>query len=323
MLRKRLVLLLLLVCIGISGYLVWDPSFFDKPELKSLDDIDQIVEKELLEFNIKESQIKKRQSGIENGFDRSIIRVTVPSNFSKTFFHSELAHNLYPYGIHSPAIVDLPSGDMNIHIYWMNTVVRTIELRQNTDLVRYRDPGVILLETTSEPSAELLAKLTQMGEPIRLVLRSDNTDVLLSWMDIIPRNSKPPIIHLDYGMTLTDLKDERFDRFVGEISRINKQWPNTSVLVSLEDKELSENRITRLQRTGAHVAKVSNILSMSERINRDEFREILHDFVSKSRSGNHPVLVIPGRANILDWLQEDLVNYKKGGLHLSEPEFVL
>lgn len=323
MLRKRLVLLLLLVCIGISGYLVWDPSFFDKPELKSLDEIDQIVEKELFEFNIKESQIKKRQSGIENGFDRSIIRVTVPSNFSKTFFHSELAHNLYPYGIQSPAIVDLPSGDMNIHIYWMNTVVRTIELRPNTDLVRYRDPGVILLETTSEPSAELLAKLTQMGEPIRLVLRSDNADVLLSWMDIIPRNSKPPIIHLDYGMTLTDLKDERFDRFVGEISRINKQWPNTSVLVSLEDEELSENRITRLQRTGAHVAKVSNILSMSERINRDEFREILNDFVSKSRSGNHPVLVIPGRANILDWLQEDLVNYKKGGLHLSEPEFVL
>lgn len=323
MLRKRITLFLLIVCIGISGYLVWDPSFFDKPELQSLQEIDQIIEKELTEFNIKESQIAKRQFGIEQGFDRKILRVTVPSNFSKTFFHSELAYNLFPYGIQTPSIVELPSGDMNIHIYWMNTVVRTIELRQNTDLVRYRDPGIILLETTSEPSTEVLAKLTQMGEPIRLILRSDNADVLLSWMELIPKNAKPPIIHLDYGVAIAELKDERFDRFVNEVSRINKLWPNTSVLVSLDDEPLSDARIKRLQRTGAHVAKVTNPVSIAERISRDEFKELLHDFVTKSRAGNHPVLVIPGNTTVLDWLQQDLVNYKKGGLNLSEPEFVL
>jgi hypothetical protein len=323
MLRKRIILILLLVCIGISGYLVSDPSFFNRPELQSLDEIDQIIEAELIEFNIKQAQIRHRQAGVEKGFDRQIVQVNVPTNFSKTFFHSELAYKLGPYGIRTPSIVELPSGNMNIHIYWMDTVVRTIELRHNGEFVRYREPGVILLESTTEPSSELLEKLALMGEPIRLVLRSDNADVLLSWMDLIPRSSKPPIIHLDYGVGVGDLKDDRFDRFVGEISRINKQWSNTAVLLSLEDTPVSDARIKRLQRTGAHVVQVKKSLPVAERITRDEFRELLAEFVSQSRAGQLPVLVIPGKINVLDWLQQDLVNYKKGGLNLAEPEFIL
>jgi len=323
MLRKRIILILLLVCIGISGYLVSDPSFFNRPELQSLNEIDQIIEAELIEFNIKQAQIRHRQAGVEKGFDRQIVQVNVPTNFSKTFFHSELAYKLGPYGIRTPSIVELPSGNMNIHIYWMDTVVRTIELRHNGEFVRYREPGVILLESTTEPSSELLEKLALMGEPIRLVLRSDNADVLLSWMDLIPRSSKPPIIHLDYGVGVGDLKDDRFDRFVGEISRINKQWSNTAVLLSLEDTPVSDARIKRLQRTGAHVVQVKKSLPVAERITRDEFRELLAEFVSQSRAGQLPVLVIPGKINVLDWLQQDLVNYKKGGLNLAEPEFIL
>jgi hypothetical protein len=323
MIRKRIILILLLICIGISGYLIGNPSFFDKPELYSLSEIDHIIESELVEFNIKQSQIRQRKSGLEEGFGRQILRVNVPANFSKTFFHSELAYRLNEYGIRTPAVVQLPNGDMNIHVYWLDTVVRTIELRRNTELVRYHDPGIILLESTTEPSSELLNKLALMGEPIRLVLRSDNADVLLSWLELVPRSSKPPIIHLDYRSSITELKDDRFDRFVNEISRINKQWPNTAVLLNLENIELAETRIKRLKRTGAHVVRVTKPLPVPERITRDEFKILLGDFVSQSRAGMLPVLMIPGKVNILDWLQQDLVNYKKGGLNLSEPEFIL
>ncbi len=322
-LRHRMAVALLLMCIAASVTLLYFPEIVASEELASLDSIDNIIQSELTEFNVKQSQIREGDAGITDGFNRKVYRVSIPQSFSKTFLHSELAYRLKPYGIATPSTVNLPDDEMNIHIYWRNTVVRTIELRNNSNVVRNQSPGAILLTSDTYPSQAVLKRIAQMGEPIRLILESDNTDVILSWMQQMPRNMKPPLIALNYGAAVSGLSDERFGRYVADVARIRKQSSNASMILIETDGSIAERRLLRLRRTGIYMTVVSNPIAVKSPIDRESFRTQLQAFVYASRAGELPVLILPASAEIVDWLKADLVNYKKGGLILAEPEFIL
>jgi len=322
-LRHRIVVALLLLCIAASVTLLYFPGIVISEDLASLDAIDEIIQSELTEFNVKQSQITERDAGISDGFSRKIIRVSIPQNFSKTFLHSELAYRLRPLGITTPSTVNLPDNELNIHIYWRNTVVRTIELRNTSNVTRNQNPGAILLATDSYPSEAVLSRIAQMGEPVRLILKSDNTDVILSWLQKSPRNMKPPLIALDYGSGVSGLTDERFDRFVADVTRIRKQTSNASLILIETGGTISERRITRLRRTGIYLVMVSDPILITTQVDRESFRTTLQTFVYAARAGELPVLILPATVDMIDLLKEDLVNFKKGGLVLAEPEFLL
>src|SRR5690606_25644696 len=120
--RQRIALVLLLVCIGICSLLLIQPDLLVKPDLTSLEELDNIISDELIEFNVKQSQISTTTVDEQLGFGRLIYKIDVPENFSKTFFHSELARTLYEFDVRTPSIVNLPNQDLNIHIYWRNTI---------------------------------------------------------------------------------------------------------------------------------------------------------------------------------------------------------
>jgi hypothetical protein len=322
-LRHRIAVALLLLCIGASATLLYFPDMVNSREMANLELIDEIIQAELTEFNIKQSQIRERDAGIKDGFNRKVLRVSIPQNFSKTFLHSELAYRFKSLGIATPATVSLPDDEMNIHIYWRNTVVRTIELRNSTAVARNQSPGAILLTTDTYPAQVVLNRIAQMGEPIRLILKSDNTDVILSWLQQMPRNMKPPLIALNYGAAVSGLSDERFERYVADVTRIRKQTSNASLILIESGGTIAERRLSRLRRTGIYLVVVSNPLFVDVPTDRDVFRSQLQSFVFASRSGERPVLILPATAEVLDWLKADLVNYKKGGLVLAEPEFML
>jgi len=321
--RQRIALVLLLVCIGVCSVLLIEPELLVKPELTSLDELDAIINDELIEFNIKQSQIQLRTVDEQLGFGRQIYRVEVPENFSKTFFHSELSRRLYPFEVRTPSMVDLPSQDLNIHVYWRNTIVRTLELRSSSDLSRNMNPGIIILETSVAPTQQLLERIEQIGEPIRIVYRSDNTDVLLGWLQETPRTMKPPLIHLDYDSGVAGLTDERFDRFISDVSRMVKQSSNTSLILIEQGGFIASARLQRLLRTGVHVTRIQDPIYLSGDTDRESFNEMLQTFVRETRAGKRPVFVVPAIMTYIEWLQEDLIRYKKGGLHLTEPEFIL
>lgn len=321
-LRHRIAVALLVLCIAASGTLLYFPEIIEPAETASLEAIDAIIQSELTEFNIKQSQISERNAGVGDGFDRTILRVTVPQDFSKTFLHSELAMRMSPLGVGTPATVNVPDNEMNIHVYWRNTVVRTIELRYGSS-VRNQSPGVILLLTDSYPSETLLRSIAQMGEPVRLILKSDNTDVILSWLRQIPRTMKPPLVSLDYGAGVSGLSDERFDRYVADITRIRKQTSNASLILTQAGGAISDRRLARLRRTGIYLTVIKDPLTVAPSVDRDTFRADLQAFVYASRAGERPVLILPATTDFIDWLKEDLVNYKKGGLMLAEPDFML
>ncbi len=322
-LRHRIVVALLLLCIAASATLLYFPDLVMSEEPASLERIDQIIESELTEFNVRRSQIAERDAGVSDGFNRKILRVSVSQDFSNTFLHSELAYRLRAIGVIAPATVNLPDGEMNIHIYWRNTVVRTLELRQNVTVNRNQSPGAILLIAESFPSSDVLKRITQMGEPVRLILKSDNTDVILNWLQKTPRNMKPPLILLDHGSYVSGLSEERFDRYVADVTRISKQSSNASLILIESGGIIADRRLNRLRRTGTHLVNVHEPMWIKAPTERETFRADLQKFVFASRAGEMPVLILPASAEMIDWLKEDLVNYKKGGLMLAEPEFIL
>lgn len=320
--RHRIAVVLLLLCIAASGVLLYFPDIIEPAETASLEAIDAIIQSELTEFNIRQSQISERNSGTADGFNRTILRVSVPQDFSKTFLHSELAMRLRPLGVGTPATVNVPDNEMNIHVYWRNTVVRTIELRYG-NAVRNQNPGTIMLLADSYPSETTLKRIAQMGEPVRLILKSDNTDVILSWLRQMPRTMKPPLILLDYGAGVSGLSDERFDRYVADVTRIRKQTSNASLILVETGGAIADRRLARLKRTGIYISVIRDPISISANGDREAFRAELQAFVYASRAGERPALILPATPEIIDWLKEDLVNYKKGGLLLAEPEFML
>jgi hypothetical protein len=319
----HIVVALLLLSIGASATLLYFPEIVNSQEMASLELIDEIILSELTEFNIKQNQIKERNAEIGSGFNRKVIQVSIPQNFSKTFLHSELAFMLKPLSIATPSTVSLPDDEMNIHIYWRNTVVRTIELRNSSNAVRNQSPGAILLTANTYPPKVVLNRIAQMGEPVRLILKSDNTDVILSWLQQIPRNMKPPLIALDYGSPVSVLSDERFERYIADVMRIRKQTSNASLILIESSGTIAERRLSRLRRTGIYVVVVRNPILLDASTDRELFRAQLQTFVYASRTGELPVLILPATAQVIDWLKEDLVQYKKGGLVLAEPEFIL
>lgn len=321
--RHHIAVVLLVLSIGVSATLLYFPHIVNSQELASLEQIDEIILTELAEFNIKQNQIKESNAGIGSGFNRKVIRVSIPQDFSKTFLHSELAFRLKPLGIATPSTLSLPNDEMYIHVYWRNAVVRTIELRNSNNTVRNQSAGAILLTADTYPPQVVLNRMAQMGEPMRLILKSDNTDVILSWLQQIPRNMKPPLIALDYGSAVSILTDERFERYIADVTRIKKQTSNASLILVELNGTIAERRLSRLRRTGIYLVVVRNPISLDATADRELFREQLQTFVSATRAGELPVLILPATAQVIDWLKEDLVQYKKGGLVLAEPEFIL
>ena len=321
--RHLIVVTLLVLCIAATGVLLYNPEIVAPADLPDLASVDEIVRSELTEFNIKNSQITERSAGVSGAFNRTIMTISVPSEFSKTFLHSELAHKLHGLGVATPSTVNMQDDQMNIHLYWRNTVVRTLELRTSSSVSRPQSPGVILFLADEFPTESVLKRVAQMGDPIRLVLMSDDTDVILSWIQRYPRTMKPPLITLDYGTEVSKLSDAKFDRYTADITRIRKQASNASLILFESGGELLERRVPRIRRTGIHLASADQPLWVPTLIERDAFKATLKSFVYASRAGERPVLVIPATPELIGWLKEDLINYKKGGLTLAEPEFLL
>jgi len=320
--KKGLLLTLLVASNVVAAYLLWHQTTTTTNVIYELSEVDAIIRNELTAFNIGKEAVKNIPASTQDGIVRAIYRVTVPQTFSNTFFHSELALKLYPYEIQVPATVQLPGTDMNIHVYFKNTVVRTIQLRRSDEQERPADPGFLLVEADSDPSAELLQLLGLTGEPIRLMIRSDNPEVLLEWLQDIPNTTKPPLFYVDAGDDISSLSPRSFDRWLSMVATLAKIKPNASVIVRDDAITSSPERLERLYKTGVNIIPLVEPDYLRKEMQREDFRSVLERFVTRTRKGEKPYLVLEADATLLQWLKEDLIPYKKGGLVLEEPELL-
>lgn len=131
--KKRLIVLLLFLSCLLSATLLIATPEVENRRVRSLAQVDSLIRETFVPFNIGEQQIDSRYVTVDSTFRRRVFRVTLPPTISKTQLHARIQRTLHPYDISSPSRVMLPAGDMNIHLVWNQTVIRTLHLRTDPD----------------------------------------------------------------------------------------------------------------------------------------------------------------------------------------------
>ena len=109
--------------------------------LSGLDELDSMIVDEFQANGIASNHYRTSSVEVDSSFTRKVYRVRVASRFSKTQFHLALHQKLNAYKIDTPAQVTMPDNDIRIHIYKDETVIRTIILQTDKDLVERQDEG--------------------------------------------------------------------------------------------------------------------------------------------------------------------------------------
>lgn len=131
--KKRLIVLLLFLSCLLSAALLIATPEAENRRVRSLAQVDSLIQETFVPFNIGERQIDSRYVAVDSTFRRRVFRLTLPASVSKTQLHARMQRTLHPYDISSPSRVKLPGEEMNIHLVWNQTVIRTLHLRTDTD----------------------------------------------------------------------------------------------------------------------------------------------------------------------------------------------
>ncbi|MDR9415217.1 MAG: hypothetical protein RI564_02955 [Gracilimonas sp.] len=102
--------------------------------LENYRQLDSLIQEQFLESRIMNTQIRTFTVKIDSNLIRKEFRIKVPSDFSKTLFHIHLDRKLTPYGLDTPARVQFPSRDMDIYLYFQDTVLRTLRITTDPEL---------------------------------------------------------------------------------------------------------------------------------------------------------------------------------------------
>jgi hypothetical protein len=102
--------------------------------LENYRQLDSLIQEQFLESRIMNNQIRTFTVKIDSNLIRKEFRIKVPSDFSKTLFHIHLDRKLTPYGLDTPARVQFPSRDMDIYLYFQDTVLRTLRITTDPEL---------------------------------------------------------------------------------------------------------------------------------------------------------------------------------------------
>ncbi|MAO64012.1 MAG: hypothetical protein CL666_03345 [Balneola sp.] len=131
--KKIVTALLAFTCI-ISGIILASTPAPTFQRLDNFGELDSLLQVQFQESRILSSQIRTSTVHVDSNLTRKEFRIEVPSRFSKTLFHVHLDKKLTPYGLDTPARVHFPSRDMDIFLYYNNTILRTLRLTTDTDL---------------------------------------------------------------------------------------------------------------------------------------------------------------------------------------------
>ena len=125
---KLLLTGLLLVASLLTGILLFVIPSTSSNSINDLSDLNEVIDLAIEEAGLDADSFRKSIIEIDSSFSRTVYRINVPSNFSKTSFHLALHHELIKVDIECPAKFTFPEENMDIHIYYNDTVFRTIRL---------------------------------------------------------------------------------------------------------------------------------------------------------------------------------------------------
>lgn len=320
--KKYLIVLLLLGACLASTFLLAYSSESAVKTLNNLAEADSLLRRDLETFNIPDRQIKEQTVRIDSLNKRKEYQIRVPQGFSKTQLHHEIHNTFSQYNVASPAKVIFPEKDFNIYLQQNNSIFTTIRLRTDPDLIMKRGFGSILIAFDSMPSENLLDQINILGEPISIVLMIDDPDRA----DDLKQNLKE-----SYSNILFWLKDQEGDNMLREnsaasfslpkLQHLQREAPDTGVLSFFSlDNEKNTNLLESLSGTTLDYIDVSDAVLLHTNMGKTAFKQELSKFSRQALRGEYPIAIVMGEEESLNWLQEELAEFKKSGLTIIPPK---
>jgi hypothetical protein len=314
--KKQFIAVLLFICCAVAGWLLFITPTQHTKSLNNFSQADSLLRRILSDFNVPDSQIRSSSVQIDSTFSRKKYTIALPPDFSKTQLHATLKNQLFPYGITLPGQVRFPERDMMIHLYYNNSVIGTLELITDEDLQMQRSFGSIVVAYNGQPPESLLKSLIAMGEPIPLAISLQPPFDKPEWWVELTQRYRPVWIWPDDPDSKTLFTDD--DRTTrAELQSLGENFSGTTLL-SVTDYETSQTTV-QIPKNLLYIDG-KDALILNKEMGKAAFNQSFRTFVQQSRTGARPIAIIQGTEQTMQWVQNELNTYKKGGLTLITPQ---
>jgi hypothetical protein len=318
--KKKLIAWLLGISCVISAWILISYQSEEQPQLRHWAQLDTLITDEFRQYNILPYQVETKRVTVDTVFERVSYDVRVPLDFSKTQWHASLNHKVHEYDIATPAQLQLPEEQLTIHLMKHGTVIRSVNLSNDTSLTLQRIPASILIYYEDTPSQNAISEILRLGEPIPIVLQTEGA----LETDAIQRRVRKSYNRLaywlvdQYGNTLNRRNDHRI--FWDRVEQMHKIDPAAPILLfGGSTSELPESFRKRSKTQDIRYIDVSSSQMVDPDVRRFTFQQAIQRFMMRAQQGEHPLLLIAGSNSNIAWLHEDLSQLKKNGLYLTQP----
>ena len=326
--KKKIIIALLVVSCIAAGIILASTTSESGPRLRSLAETDTIIVDELTKFNIEQEQIERHPVQVDSNFTRWIYRVNVSPHLSKTHLHTSLHERLHEMEVSSPARIYFPGKEMDIHLSYNNTVIRTIKLQNDTSLTHKSRSAHIIVYSESVPSLSTFELVEKFGEPIPLVVQISGED--LDEVERLAESRMGAYQHIAYWPGAHDPDSETGTEEMGmnELSRIRQLLGQISNRHSegkmLYLRQSSPFELSAVQSTlkshGIDVYSLEDPIVLEANAGRASYNQIIDEFKREAFNGSSPALLVKSNPELIQKLHETLIELKKQGLYISAPE---
>lgn len=310
--KKQLIASLLLISCIISGYILFAGPEGEDKRLTSLAQADSLIQNKLSDFNIDDENVRISTNQVDSNFTRKTYHIGLPYQFSKTQFHAELNRTFNKYGIKTPAKVIFPEQNINIHLLKNGTVIRTLSLQTDPELVMSRNTVSILITTEELPEEDMISELASLGEPIPLVLKIE---------DPMEANDLSKKISDRYGRIIfwlqnsdgENLMSANPENAITKLKQLEDILPKAHILQFRQNDQTQQQLMAK---TNLTFISAADALLLHEEMGEASFFEELDKLHNQPE---HSIAVIEGSLETLNWLKEKLPELKKAGIDLVSP----
>lgn len=272
------------------------------------------MKSDLETFNISNRQIRERTIQLDSVHSRKEYRVRVPQGFSKTQLHHEIHTTFHRYDVNAPARVEFPEKDYHIYLLKDQTVFTSIRIETDPELKLQRSFGSILVAFDARPSERMMNRIQTIGEPISVVLILEDPEQAGEVASEWPDNFSDIFFWLQDAESSNGTAQHASLR-MPKLQQLQETAPGASVL---SFQSLSEEPATpelqNLSGTTLDFIDVSEATLLQANMGKTAFKQELNKFSRKARRGEYPIAIVIGEDESLNWLQEELADFKKRGL---------
>lgn len=318
--KKYLIVALLLGACTASIFLLLSVPGSATKNLHNVAQADSLIRRDLNVFNIPDRQIRERTIQVTESGIRKLYDVRVPPGFSKTHLHQEVHETFYEYGVTAPARVAFPQRDYHIHLLAENTIFATLRVSTDPDLNMVRSFGSILVAFDGKPSQEILRKMETLGEAIPIVLKIDDPGQTSELTDDL-QNGLNNILFWLQSENEDNVVDTDSENMLPKLQQLQQEIPGAGLL-SFQSLQRDNNAsfLQALSETNLDYIDVSEAILLHADLGRAAFKQELQKFRIRAGRGEYPVAIVMGHEESLEWLQEELANFKKSGLRIISPK---